>query len=393
MTRAPSALLRLLLAAGAAAGAGCAKDPVYDTGNQADAGPPDPGPPDWPRGLHVVGNHIEDGNQQTIVLHGVNRSGTEYKCVQSGNTMFDGPSDDASVQAITTWPNVNAVRVPLNESCWLGINGAPANLSGESYKTAIKNYVLRLHKYDLIPILELYWVGPGATLAARQQPMPDADHATAFWADVAATFLDDDGVVLEPYNEPYPDGNKDSDAAWACWRDGCTTNQAVPSGGTPTTYQATGMQAIVDAIRGAGSRHVILLGGIQYSNALTQWLAHKPNDPLGQLGAAWHLYNFNACVAATCWDMAPAAVAAAVPLVATEIGENDCLGVFIGPLMQWLDGHGAGYLAWSWNAYGACTPGTAQGRGGQPWSLVSSYSSGAPNGGYAQAFHDHVGAL
>ena len=71
------------------------------------------------------------------------------------------------------------------------------------------------------------------------------------------------------------------------------------------------MQAMVDAIRGAGSSHVILLGGLQYSNALTQWLAYRPNDPLGQLGAAWHLYNFNACVSATCWDDAPAAVAAA----------------------------------------------------------------------------------
>ena len=63
------------------------------------------------------------------------------------------------------------------------------------------------------------------------------------------------------------------------------------------------MQSIVDAIRATGSTHVILLGGVQYSNALTQWLAHKPNDPLGQLGAAWHLYNFNACVSATCWDV------------------------------------------------------------------------------------------
>ena len=110
------------------------------------------------------------------------------------------------------------------------------------------------------------------------------------------------------------------------------------------------MQSIVDAIRGAGSTHVILLGGLQYSNALTQWLAYQPTDPLGQLGAAWHLYNFNACVSAECWDVAPAAVAAAVPLVATEIGQNDCVGGFVTPLMQWLDGHGAGYLAWSWNA-------------------------------------------
>jgi len=373
---------------------GCAKDPVYDMPPPADGGlppPPDPGPPDWPRGLHVVGNQIQDGAGATVVLHGVNRSGTEYKCVQAGSSFFDGPSTDASVQAITTWPHVNAVRVPLNESCWLAINGVTPSLAGDYYKTAIKNYVLLLHKYNLIPILELHWVGPGTTLATRQQPMPDADHAPAFWADVATTFLADDGVVLEPYNEPYPDGNKDEDAAWACWRDGCTANQSGAAAGT--TYQAAGMQALVDAIRGAGSTHVVLLGGLQYSNALTQWLAYKPNDSLAQLGAAWHLYNFNACVSATCWDDAPAAVAAAVPLVATEIGENDCMGGFITPLMQWLDGHGAGYLAWSWNAFGACMPGTMQGRGGQPWSLVSSYTSGTPNGGYAQAFYDHVAAL
>ena len=149
------------------------------------------------------------------------------------------------------------------------------------------------------------------------------------------------------------------------------------------------MQAMVDAIRGTGSTHVILLGGIQYSNALTQWLAHKPTDPLGQLGAAWHLYNFNACVSAACWDVAPAAVAAAVPLVATEIGQDDCMGGFITPLMQWLDAHGAGYLAWSWNADGACM--TAGGPVAT-WSLITNFTTGAPNGGYAQAFYDHVAA-
>ena len=384
------AALFLTLSAAALAG-GCAKDPDYSTGNEGMEPPPDPGPPDWPRGLHVVGDHIEDGNQTTVVLHGVNRSGSEYKCVQAGSVIFDGPATDDSVQAITTWPNVNTVRVPLNESCWLGINGALPQVSGENYKTAIKNYVLRLHKYNLIPILELHWVGPGATLATRQQPMPDADHAAAFWADVAATFVDDDGVILEPYNEPFPDGNRDEDAAWACWRDGCTANQSVPQGQTATTYQAAGMQAMVDAIRGAGSTHIILLGGIQYSNALTQWLAYKPTDPLNQLGAAWHLYNFNACVSATCWDAAPAAVAAAVPLVATEIGENDCMGVFISPLMQWLDDHGAGYLAWSWNAGTACVPAPMPGRGGgRPWAIVTSYTTGTPNGGYAQAFYDHL---
>jgi endoglucanase len=389
MTRATS--YRCLAAA--ALVAGCAKDPDYASTFEGTAPAPDPGPKDWPHGLRVVGNHIEDAAGKTIVLHGVNRSGTEYSCVQSG-AFFDGPSNEASVAAIKQWANVNTVRVPLNESCWLGINDAPERTSGAYYKNAIYNYVQWLHKYDLIPILELHWVGPGTAIANRQQPMLDADHAAAFWADVATTFMDDDGVVLEPYNEPFPDGNKDSAAAWACWRDGCTANQYAAGNNTPIgTYQAAGMQAIVDAIRGTGSTHIILLGGVQYSNALTQWLAHMPNDPRAQLGAAWHLYEFNACVSETCWNDAPAAVAAAVPLVATEIGEDDCMGVFVEPLMQWLDGKGAGYLAWSWNAGTACVPATSPGRGGRPWAIVSSYLSPTPNGGYAQAFHDHVAGL
>src|SRR5436305_5983091 len=86
-------------------------------------------------GLHVQGNQIVNGNGQPIRLLGVDRSGTEYACIQ-GWGIFDGPSDAASIQAITSW-HTNAVRVPLNEDCWLGINGAPAAYSGATYQQAI----------------------------------------------------------------------------------------------------------------------------------------------------------------------------------------------------------------------------------------------------------------
>jgi hypothetical protein len=344
-----------------------------------------------PTGLHVVGNHIEDGGGKTIVLHGVNRSGTEYKCIQNGG-IFDGPSDDASVAAITTW-KATAVRVPLNESCWLALNGAPAAYSGAAYKTAIQSYVALLHAHGLVPILDLHWVGPGTTMAARLQPLADADHAPSFWTDVATTFLDDTGVIFEPYNEPFPDSNRDSTAAWTCWRDGCTATLAVAQGGTASTYQAAGMQALVTAIRGTGARQLVLLGGVQYSNTLSQWLAYKPSDPMNNLGAAWHVYNFNGCIDASCWDGAPAGVAAMLPIVVTEFGERTCSNTFVPTLMTWLDGKGLGYLAWAWDAYGACMPYASRTQMGQPWSLISDYTTGAPNGGYAQAVHDHFAGL
>ena len=382
----------LAATAGLLAVAGCGGDPnansmilVSPYPTPAAVGPA----ASYPTGLHVAGNQIVDGSGNVVVLHGANRSGSEYKCVQTGGQIFDGPSDETSVAAIASW-HLNAVRVPLNESCWLGINGVSTMTSGSVYIGAITAYVALLHKYGLVPIVELHWVAPGTELAVRQQPMPDADHAVDFWTSVANTFAADSGVVFELYNEPYPDGNKDSVAGWSCWRDGCTANENVASGGTPATYQAVGMQALVTAIRtGTTATNVILLGGLEYSNALTQWLAYAPTDPAGNLGAAWHIYANNPCVADTCWDMAPETVAVAVPLVATEIGESDCQGTFVTQVMSWLDSQNVGYLAWSWNQFGVCVPATKT-SGGNPWSLTSSYASGTPNSDYANAIYQHV---
>ena len=55
------------------------------------------------------------------------------------------------------------------------------------------------------------------------------------------------------------------------------------------------MQSLVNAVRGAGASNVLMLGGVAYSNDLSQWLAHEPTDPLHNLAASWHSYNFNSC--------------------------------------------------------------------------------------------------
>jgi hypothetical protein len=344
-------------------------------------------------GLHADGGQIKNAQGEVVQIHGVNRSGSEYECAQTKSSIFDGKPDDASAKLMLTW-NANAVRIPLNESCWLDINGSPSANSGATYKKAISDYVTVLHNNNLIPILELHWVGPGTSLATLQQPMPDADHATAFWTDVATTFAADAGVIFELYNEPFPDSNKDSTAGWTCWRDGCMANLATKTANTGNgTYAAVGLQALISAVRGAGAKQLILLGGLQYSNALSQWAQYQPTDPLNNLGAAWHIYNYNSCITSACWSGAPAALGKTTPVVVTELGENDCQGSFVTPLMTWLDQNKMGYLAWSWNAYGACEAANQSGQGGQPWSLITSQTDGTPNGGFAQAVRDHFASL
>lgn len=343
-------------------------------------------------GLHAVGNRIQTADGQPVRLRGVNRSGTEYKCVQNGG-IFDGPSDLASVLAMASW-NINAVRVPLNEACWLGINGVSAAYGGEYYRRAILAYVELLHAFHIAPILDLHWTAPGAHAADRLQPLPNVDHSLDFWRAVAETFRDDEGVVFEPFNEPFPDGNRDTAAAWQCWRDGCMANLAqarLPNGMRPPAvpYAAAGMQSLVDAIRETGAKNLILLGGVQYSNALTGWLEYAPSDPLKNLAAAWHIYDNNACRTTDCWNGVPTQVAASYPVVVTELGQGDCSDTFIRPLLEWLDTQQLGYLAWAWNAYGPCRPRSGM-VAGQPWSLVTDYANGVPNGPYAQAYHDHL---
>jgi endoglucanase len=117
------------------------------------------------------------------------------------------------------------------------------------------------------------------------------------------------------------------------------------------------MQTLVSTVRAAGVKNVIMLGGLAYSNDLTEWLKYEPKVPDHNLVASWHSYNFNTCDTQSCWNSQVAPVLKKVPLIAGEIGENDCADDYIDPLMKWLDARSGSYLAWAWNADFTCGEG------------------------------------
>ncbi|WP_055590724.1 glycoside hydrolase family 5 protein, partial [Streptacidiphilus griseoplanus] len=332
--------------------------------------------------VQVSGNTLVDASGKAVTLHGVNRSGTEFMCVQ-GRGLFDGPNDAASVAAIRSW-HVNVVRVPLNEDCWNALSDVDAAYSGTTYRTAVKDYVNLLHQNGIAAIVEMHWshgVYSGNSSACTdvnatcQKPMPDADNAISFWTSVAQTFKGDRSTVFDLFNEPYVDrAVSGSTQAWACWRDG---GSACPGLG----YPVAGMQSMVNAVRGTGADNVIMLGGLAYSNDLTSWLTYKPTDPLNNLAASWHSYNFNTCSSSSCWDSQIAPVAAKVPVVAGEIGENDCAHGYVDTLMNWLDQHKVSYLGWTWNTWD-CSSGP---------SLIAGYD-GTPTA-YGQGLKNHLATL
>jgi len=297
-------------------------------------------------GLHVLGNQLLNSSGQAIRLVGVDRSSAEYSCNSGGTTnVFDDPNNLSDIPAMLSW-GINVVRIPLNEDCWLGINGEPAAAyTATYYQQTIEAYVNQLTADNVIVILDLHWNNSGSNQANSQEPMPDLDHAPTFWTSVANTFKSNSSVIFDLYNEPYPSGS----TAWECWLNGASAANTAPCIGSP--FAIAGMQDLVNTVRATGATNPLMLGGIAYSNDVSQWLQYEPTDPLQSLIASVHIYNFNTCNTTACWNTTIAPVAAKVPVIAGEIGENDCADTFINPLMSWFDQQGISYLAWSWNPY------------------------------------------
>jgi len=312
----------------------------------------------------VSGNHLVNGNGKVVTLHGVDISGTEWECLWNGKA-FAAPSDEASIEAMAAW-HINAVRIPLDEECWLGIDGAATANDLEVYRETIRNYVNRLHAHGMYVILDLHMNTPGETLSGvvpypeAGYEMADEQHAPTFWESIASYFKNDHAVLFDLYNEP-------ADISWNCWREGCMA---------PRGFQTAGMQQLINVVRNTGATQPIMVGGLEHASLAGQeWLNNRPTDPANQLVASVHEYDqasigrFNGNIGI---------VAKQFPVVMGEIGEQDCADETINVFLPWADEHGISYLAWDWYT-GGCTTSPA---------LISNYNGTPTN--YGIGYREHL---
>jgi hypothetical protein len=334
--------------------------------------------------LQVVGNHLIGSDGKTVRLHGVNHSGSEYACVGgaagTGYATAELPAGMSLpdfAKAIASWKS-NAVRLPVNEDCWLGINGLDPAYSGAAYRASIQAIVGALRAQGMFVLVDLHWAAPAGHVAREQWPMADADHAADFWTSVATAFKADRGVLFDLFNEPFLSTSYTADP-WGCLRNGCTISFTSKDGAV--SYQTIGTQKLMDTIRATGAENVVLVPGLGYTGDLSGWLANEPTDATLQHVASLHNYKFGGCNDAACWTSTFAPIAAKVPLLTGEIGDGTvCAGDYVTSYMMWADGVGASYLGWTWNTWD-CVSGPA---------LIRAYD-GTPTA-MGQAFKDHYAA-
>ncbi|MHB1582460.1 MAG: glycoside hydrolase family 5 protein [Acidimicrobiales bacterium] len=344
--------------------------------------------------ITVAGNQLFGSSGQPVRLVGVDASGTEDACIADRGFSW-GPFDAEEARQIASW-HANVVRVPMNEDCWLGINGAPAQYSGALYQAAIEAWVHELNAAGMVAILDLHWSAPGDIKALTQWPMADTDHSITFWSQVATAFKDDASVVYDLFNEPYLGLGRPTAADWSCWRNGCLAQAKVCNHGvgdvktkracTAVTFRAAGMQQMLDAVRQTGARQPVMVGGLNWAGdpcgvkdkggngGACMWLAFAPSDPLHQLVASFHTYNWTACRTRTCWHSSVLPVAQQVPVVTGEIGEKDCSAEYITKYVEWANEHGVSYLFWGWQP---ARPGASC--ASQNDGLINNWSSGQPS--------------
>ena len=316
----------------------------------------------------VDGNVIRDARTgKEFVPHGVNWPSFEYACQQGWGYSNLGASPETA-RAMLDW-NIDTVRIPLNQDCWLGEDGmpkaallGPVPLTSDGYRSAVEEFVTDMTDAGIVAILDLHWTAPPGYVADGLRPMPDS-RSDELWFSVAERFRANPSVIFDLFNEPHSrwdpnrpksppgsgTGSWDFKLTWEGWVNGgqSATNHAdTEYPFTRPRYKTVGMTDLVEAVRSTGATQPIILSGLDYANDLSKWDDFAPDD--SQLIAGFHNYPGQRCNNETCWTTEVAELSTQVPVITTEFGQNDCRSNFVRGYMDWADDFHIGYLAWAW---------------------------------------------
>ena len=308
-----------------------------------------------PLPLKAVGTKILNSKDEPVLLRGVNAACLEWTSDGQGHIL------QSVNTAIREW-GVNIIRLPLAQDRWFG--KAPEQKDeGVAYRALVKEIVDACATQSCYVVLDLHWsdCGEWGTNIA-QHSMPDQNSVT-FWKDCAAAYKNHPAVIYDLYNEPH-------DVTWDVWLNGGTITDKPNTrrGGPPRTFEAVGMQKLLDTVRGTGAKNLVIVGGLDWAYDFAGILeGRRLADPEGSgVLYANHAYN-NKGHSVETWIARMEQAAAKLPVIVAEYGGSGGpkrrVGRFGGPgsaaspagddwllhVMQTLQDHHWSWIAWDFH--------------------------------------------
>ena len=221
-----------------------------------------------PLPLKVKGNQILDSKDQPVTLRGVNAACLEWSSDGEGHIL------ETVRVAIDDW-NCNTIRIPLSQDRWFG-KAPEQNDEGKAYRSLVKEVVDLCSSKGCYIILDLHWSDAnewGQNIG--QHSMPDRN-SIIFWKDFAAVYANHPAVIFDLYNEPH-------DITWDVWLKGGIIKDRPNGPDLPAkTFEAVGIQEMLDAVRSTGAKNVVIAGGIEWAYDFDGILEGRQlNDPAG----------------------------------------------------------------------------------------------------------------
>lgn len=245
------------------------------------------------RSLRVRGNDLVNEEGAGVLLQGVNVPSLEWSP--------KGENIHRSMKvALLDW-KANVVRLPVSASFWFGRGkGGTSSNDLQVYRTIVDDAVKMAAGQGAYLILDLHSYGGIKPFAVE------------FWTDAATRYANNPAVLFDLWNEPHG-------ISWDLWQNGGEKLVIDKKTKATNTVTLVGMQTLVDTVRAAGAKNIIVAGGISYALDLRGILeGHALKDPGGNgIVYATHFYNWHGN-----WASNFLAVAERYPVLVGEFGAD-----------------------------------------------------------------------
>lgn len=275
----------------------------------------EPKPQNWAPELHVQCTQLIDSQGRATWLQGVNIPSLEY-------TATGDHVREAIEVAIRDW-KANAIRLPVKESYWYGREKGQHD-GGAAYRALLDETVNRIANDGAYIILDLHRFG-----AVRPEHVQ-------FWREAATHYRNHPAMLFDIFNEPHG-------ISWEVWRNGGFVEERKKGADEDTFltaeetarnrrgFESPGMQKLVDTIRSAGARNVIIAGGLDWAYDLSGVVNGYALEDHGGNGIMYstHIYNWKRN-----WQGNIMGAVAKYPILVGEVGADVHKMSFIDPALQ-----------------------------------------------------------